>query len=257
MPIFDSHCHLDVSAFDHDRLEVLQQAESVGVNKILVPAIEYQSWDSLISFCRSKPGLYPALGLHPVFMRNHSQAHIDALAEAVDRHKPTAIGEIGLDFYVDKNNKKEQILLFEQQLEVARQYHLPVILHVRKAHNEIIKLLKKHQAVGGICHAFNGSLQQAEQYQALGFKLGFGGMLTYERSSKLRKLTQTLPLEAIVLETDAPDMPGAAHQYQRNSPEYLPEVVSALAALRTQSEEEISNTTYRNTLKVLRIASQN
>lgn len=256
MPIFDSHCHLDVSAFDDDRMAVLQRAKSVGVSKLLVPAIEYESWDSLISFCRSHTGLYPALGLHPVFISKHAQAHIDALGEAVEQHQPTAIGEIGLDFYADKNNKRQQISLFEQQLEVAQQYRLPVILHVRKAHDQILKLLKKYQPVGGICHAFNGSLQQAEQYIALNFKLGFGGMLTYERSSKLRKLAQTLPLEAMVLETDAPDMPGAAHQYQRNSPEYLPEVLSTLAKLRKQSEDEIRDQTYRNTLEVLGIASQ-
>jgi TatD DNase family protein len=164
----------------------------------------------------------------------------------IDECRPHAVGEIGLDFYDKSLNREKQEVYFSKQVIIAKRHQLPVIIHCRKAHDECLQLLKRHAPRGGIIHAFNGSIQQAEQYIQLGFKLGFGGMLTYERSSKLRKLATDLPLDAIVLETDAPDMVVAAHRGQRNSPAYLPMIAKVLAELRNLTVSEVAETTTHN-----------
>ena len=172
---------------------------------------------------------------------------------ALDDRRLVAVGEIGLDYYVDGLDRDRQQQLFEAQLKIARAADLPVILHVRKAHDDVLSTLKRVRVRGGICHAFNGSLQQAGQYMDLGFRLGFGGMLTYERSSRLRGLAGALPLEMLVLETDAPDMTVARHRGERNSPEYLPDCLAALAAVRGETEQHVANVTTANARAVLRL----
>lgn len=254
MELFDSHCHLDVSEFAADREAVLARARAAGVLRIVVPAVDAAGWDGLMALCREEQGLYPALGLHPIYIDQHDDADVAALRQWVVEERPVAIGEIGLDFYLKDLGREKQQRLFEQQLAIAEEYGLPVLLHVRKAHDQVLATLKQMRfSHGGIAHAFNGSLQQAEQYMALGFKLGFGGMLTYERSNKLRQLAVELPLESIVLETDAPDMTPSAHHGERNSPEYLPEVVQALGELRGESVEEIAKTTTTNVIRLLQL----
>lgn len=255
MELFDTHCHLDVAAFDKDRQRVLHEANARGVKQLLVPAITRNNWQSVLDLCQQHPGLYPALGLHPVMLEQHKSADITALAEQVTRTRPVAIGEIGLDFQMKTLDREKQQSLFAAQLAIAEQQQLPVVLHVRKAHDAVLQMLKRHALPGGTCHAFNGSLQQAEQYIQLGFKLGFGGMLTYPKANKLRKLARELPLSAMVLETDAPDMVGAAHQYQRNSPAYLPEVLETLAELRAEPVEAIARVTRENAYKVFQCRS--
>jgi TatD DNase family protein len=251
MRLFDTHCHLDVAAFDADRADVLHAARSAGIQHLLIPAIQRDGWEKLLALCAADQQLYPALGLHPVMLEQHTDNDIQTLARQIQQQRPVAIGEIGLDYAIKSLDKNKQQNLFEAQLKLAEQHQLPVILHVRKAHDAILQTLKRYQLPGGICHAFNGSLQQAEQYIGLGFKLGFGGMLTYPKANKLHKLARELPLEAVVLETDAPDMTGIAHRYQRNSPAYLPEVAEKLAELRDISLQEVANTTTQNTCSLL------
>jgi len=257
MRLIDTHCHLDLPAFDTDRAQVLQRTRDAGVSDLVIPGVSAARWPGLLALCEGDAGLHPALGLHPMFMSEHRPAHLQALPDWIEQHRPLAIGEIGLDFSDHQANggtdHDAQLTLFEAQLDVARNFDLPVILHVRKAHDQVLHCLKRYQPPGGICHAFSGSQQQAEQYLALGFKLGFGGMLTYQRSSRLRRLAQELPLEALVLETDAPDMTVASHQYQRNSPEYLPEVLSALAEVRGMNEATVAAQTTANAGQVLAI----
>ena len=198
--------------------------------------------------------LHYALGLHPVFLSEHKLNHINDLDDLIKQYNPIAVGEIGLDFFIKNLDKSKQTALFSQQLELAKQHQLPVILHVRKAHDEIIKTLKQHDfREGGIIHAFNGSIQQAEHYIDRGFKLGFGGMLTYARSSKLHQLAKQLPLSSIVLETDSPDMTVEPHRGERNSPEYLPMVLKALANLREESIAAIAESTSSNVRETLHI----
>ena len=251
--IIDSHCHIDFAEFEQDRELVLKRAYDNGVKHIIVPAVAKNSWQTTIKTCRQYNNLHLALGLHPVFINQHQIEHLTELETEVKKHKPVAIGEIGLDFYLKDLKKDKQLTFFEAQLELANQKSLPVILHVRKAHDEALKLLQKHQPKGGIAHAFNGSIQQAYKYIELGFKLGFGGMLTFERSNKLRKLVKQLPLEAIVLETDAPDMTVSQYKGERNSPEYLPHVLQAIAEIKNEPLQEIADITCANIKQLFKL----
>jgi TatD DNase family protein len=253
--MFDTHCHLDVAEFDADRQAVLARARANGVTAIVVPGVSAPGWDFLWRFCASEPGLYPAFGLHPVYLEQHAAADVAMLETLLADRRPVAVGEIGLDYFVTTLDRERQQALFEAQLALARDAGLPVILHVRKAHDAVLAALRRIRVRGGIAHAYNGSLQQAQQYIDLGFKLGFGGMLTYERSRRLRELAQALPVESIVLETDAPDLTVAQHRGMRNSPEYLPHCLAALAEVRGETREALARQTSANARAVLGLDS--
>ena len=253
MEIIDTHCHLDFEVFDADREQVLQDARDVGLIGIVVPGTHQQGWEGLLSVCAAHDALYPVIGLHPMFLEQHQESDIEKLEYAINDSKPYAIGEIGLDYRDSVVDEGQQTFYFEQQVLLARKKELPVILHILKAHDQALKILRNNPVCGGTVHAFNGSLQQAEQYIELGFKLGFGGMLTYERSSKLRKLAAELPIESIVLETDAPDMTVFQYQYQRNSPVYLPYCLQALAEVRNEAPDVIAAQTTENAISVFRL----
>ena len=244
--IIDTHCHLNLEAFDPDRDKVLQYSRQSGVIAQIIPATEASGWEQLLELCSEHHDLYPALGLHPVFLQQHTPANIEKLAITAKTAHPVAIGEIGLDFAIKSLDRDTQQQLFEAQLIIAKNAGLPVIIHARKSHDVVIRLLRKHRISSGTIHAFSGSLQQGMHYYELGFKLGFGGMLTFERSRKLRQLAHDLPAEALVLETDAPDMTVAAHRGERNSPQYLPHVLAALAGARDESLEEVARYTTNN-----------
>jgi TatD DNase family protein len=251
--IIDTHCHLDVDAFDRDRDEVLQRARRAGVIAQIIPAIEASGWTKLLTFCEQHTDLYPALGLHPVFLEQHTQTDLETLSAEIATVRPVAIGEIGLDFAIKSLDRDTQKQLFEAQLVIAQNARLPVIIHARKSHDEVIKLLRKHRISGGSIHAFSGSLQQGMHYYEMGFKLGFGGMLTFERSRKLRQLAHDLPAEALLLETDAPDMTVASHRGERNSPQYLPQVLAALAGARDEPIETVARYTTNNARAIFRL----
>ena len=265
MEIIDTHCHIDLEVFDEDRYEVLDRCLKEGINHIVVPGIETETWDRLDKMCSENAGLYPAYGLHPMYVDQHSDDDIKTLENKLRTSKPIAVGEIGLDFYfqsmknndLTQKNKERQIYLLENQLALAHSHHLPVILHVRKAHDIMLSILESNPVVGGICHAFNGSMEQAHRYIELGFKLGFGGMLTYERSHKLHRLAKQLPIESIVLETDAPDMTVSSHRGERNSPEYLPECLAALAQTRNEDVLVVAEQTTANAKAVLSFPEYN
>lgn len=250
MQLIDTHCHIDVEAFSPDRESVLERCRQLGVERLIVPAITADAWGHLLELCRRHPGLYPALGLHPMYQASHRDEDLKRLEAEVERERPLAIGEIGLDFFIPEADREAQTRYFEAQLRIAQKYDLPVVVHARKSHDAILQSLRKVPVRGGTCHAFNGSEQQAGKYIELGFKLGFGGMLTYQRSSKLRRLARDLPLEALVLETDAPDMTVASHHGERNSPEYLPECLDALAEVRQQPRSLIAEATWRNAIEL-------
>lgn len=253
MHLIDTHCHLDVEEFDSDRDVVLEHCRRAGIKEIVVPAIHAAGWHKLLQLCRQEVGLYPALGLHPVYIESHQDADLRALEKKLHTEKPVAVGEIGLDYFLTELDRAKQQTIFESQLQLARDVGLPVLLHVRKSHDQVLATLRRIRVKGGIAHAFNGSLQQAQQYIDLGFKLGFGGTLTYPRSNKIRQLAQTLPLEAIVLETDAPDMVVSQHRGERNSPEYLTHVLAALAELRQMDPESVAQQTTANAHTLLGI----
>jgi len=246
MSLIDSHCHLDFADFDPDRHRVLLHCNELGVNHIVVPGVSRPSWSRLLEVCKQYDQLHPALGMHPMFMHEHQDDDLTVLARFIEQYQPIAVGEIGLDFYFPGHDKATQTALFEAQIELAQHYELPVILHVRKAHDEVLKVLRKADLKGGIVHAFNGSMQQAEFYMQQGFLFGVGGALTYPRAQKLQGLFTDLPLEAIVLETDSPDMPLAGHQGERNSPESIPVILQTLAELRQETAEHIAAVTTAN-----------
>jgi len=254
MNLVDTHCHIDLPVFDADRNEVLKRCQLSGIARIVVPGVLSNTWGHLQQVCNANPALYPCFGLHPFYLRQHSPGDIDQLAQKIEQHRPVAVGEIGLDYFVDGLDHKQQISLFENQLSIAASATLPVLLHVRKSHDAVLLSLRKTPVKGGICHAFNGSLQQAHRYIELGFKLGFGGMLTSERSRKLQQLAKLLPIEAIVLETDAPDMTVSSHHGERNSPEYLPECLQALAKVREEDADDVAAQTTANAEEVFGFA---
>lgn len=246
MELIDTHCHLDVPEFDPDRDAVLARAQAAGVTTLVNPGIHADEWPQLIELARNNRGVHYALGLHPVYLERHRDGDLARLERLLAETRPVAVGEIGLDFQLRELDRDPQQQLFEAQLAIARDAGLPVILHVRKAHDQVLQALKRIRVPGGIAHAFNGSLQQAQQYIDLGFRFGFGGMLTFERSRKLRELAAALPLESIVLETDAPDLTVAAHRGERNSPEYLPDCLAALAEVRGIAPEAAARATSAN-----------
>jgi len=253
MKLIDTHCHLDRDAFSKDRHEVIDRCVGLGIHKIVVPAIQQSGWLQLLMLCETQKGLYPSLGLHPMFLSSHKDKDVKLLVKWIEEHRSqvVAVGEIGLDYYDKQLDRKRQQTLFEAQLNIAQAEELPVLLHVRKAHDRVLKTLKRIPVRGGIVHAFSGSEQQAVRYIDMGFKLGFGGTLTYENSKRIHRLAENLPLESIVLETDAPDMVVASHRGERNSPEYLVEVLEALVKLRGESAKEIAARTTQNALDVL------
>lgn len=250
--IIDTHCHMDMVQFRPDLDGILDRSMSAGVTGFVIPSYIRSGWNRILDICRRKPYLYPCLGLHPAYLDLHRYEDIEKLEELSNREKLVAIGEIGLDFQNGREREREQRELFEQQLSIASEVGLPVLLHVRKSHDQVLAILRRRLFDnGGIVHAFNGSRQQASHYIKLGFKLGYGGTLTYGRARRIRRLAAELPLTSIVLETDAPDIPLAGRRGEINSPEYLPEILDVLVSLRSESKEEIAAQTSGNARQVL------
>ena len=253
MKLIDTHCHIDLPQFDADRECVLLAAMQNSIDKIIVPATTKNRWRQQLEICSQTPLLYPALGLHPVYLDQHKQNHLDELEQMLEKNNVVAVGEIGLDFFIKELDRPAQLQLVDSQLSIAAQFGLPVILHCRKAYDELITLLTHHRVMGGIAHAFNGNIRQADKLINLGFKLGFGGMLTYERSTKLRKLAKDLPLSSIVIETDSPYMTVAKYHGERNSPEYLPLVLQVLSTLRKEPIDELAYAIYESSMSVFKL----
>jgi len=251
-PLFDTHCHLDFPVFDPLRTEVLDACRQRGVERILVPGVTAAAWDRILALCGQHQALLPALGLHPCFLDQHRDTDIERLARRLGR--AVALGEIGLDRWSGDATLETQVRLFEQQLDLAEQFALPILLHVRKAHDQVLMRLRRRPALhGGIVHAFSGSRQQAEQYMERGFCLGIGGAITYPRASRLARTLMALPVEALVLETDAPDMPLCGYQGQVNRPDRLPQVLAALAAVRGESAQRLARQLWLNSCRVLNL----
>ena len=265
--LIDSHCHIDFKEFDDDRDLVLDSALAAGVKKIIVPAVAQNAWQKTIDICNTYPQLLLALGLHPIFIELHQPQHLVELedildkalskpaSECINQKRPCAVGEIGLDFYLRELDRDKQTIFFTKQAIIAKRSALPIIIHNRNAHDECIRILQEIGTQGGIIHAFNGSIQQARKYIEMGFLLGFGGMLTFDRSRKLHALAKHIPLDSIALETDAPDMTVAQHKGERNSPEYLPYVQHAIAGLKDVSVEEVAHTTSANVRRIFNLSA--
>jgi TatD DNase family protein len=252
--IFDSHSHLDAPEFDGDREAVLDRAEAAGVRRQLVPAIDHGGWPKLKSICTSRPGLYPAYGLHPMFLERHRPEHLESLREWIEQERPVAVGECGLDFFIEGLDAQEQRLYFRRQLEIARDFELPVVLHARRAVEEVIATIRAVGGLRGVVHSYPGSEEQARQLFGLGFMIGIGGPLTFERAQRLRRVVAAMPLEFLLLETDSPDQPDAQHRGQRNEPARIVNVLGTVAGLRGMDADEVAEATRNNGLRLFGLA---
>ena len=269
----DSHCHLDAREFDADRQEVIKRAHLAGVMQMVIPAVAAPHFPHVVQLAHQHQCAY-ALGIHPLWIADETQAlptdqdaqAIAQLHKALSLHhtdqRLVAIGEIGLDYFDTHISHERQWFYYTEQLKLARAFKLPVILHVRKSADMLLKGLHQHTITQGIAHAFNGSDQQAHAFLKIGFKLGFGGACTFERARQIRHLAQALPAQGIVLETDAPDMPpqwlyqtarqrlqGTAQS--RNEPSELPRIAQTVAALRAIPAQTLQQITTQNTLEAL------
>lgn len=249
--LIDTHCHLDAAEFDADRDRVISAALAAGVMTMVVPAVCRDNLEAVAQLAQAHPSVRVGYGIHPLFV---NKAEPDDVAHVRDRlagGDAVAVGEIGLDFFVEGHDAARQTYFFVEQLKLARAFDLPVILHVRRAQDVILKHLRAHKVCGGIAHAFNGSAEQAAQFIKLGIKLGFGGAMTYPRALKIRALAASLPIDALVLETDAPDIPPEWVRGQRNDPANLPRIAAVLAALRRLNVDDIIAHTRDNALAAL------
>src|SRR5690348_5645652 len=246
MDLIDSHSHLDVAEFDRDRDGVLARARAAGVRRQIVPAIALGGFAGLRALCRTEPGLYPAYGLHPMYLAEHRDEHLADLIGWIEREGPVAVGECGLDFHVEGLDPAAQRRFFRRQLEIARNFDLPLVLHARRAVDEVIATIRQLGGLRGVVHSFSGSPEQARQLWKLGFCLGLGGPITYPRSHRLREIVATMPIEFLLLETDSPDQPLHGHQGIRNEPALLVEVCACIAGLRGMAAEEVAAATTRN-----------
>ncbi|MBI2749110.1 MAG: TatD family hydrolase [Burkholderiales bacterium] len=268
----DTHCHLDAAEFDADRASVHAQARAAGVAHCVIPAVARANWDAVRELAHSGGDSY-GLGIHPLYVARATDDDLTALAAQLQAHRDdprlVAVGEIGLDYFVPELRTgilaERQEYFYREQLKLARQFGLPVLLHVRRSADRLLKHLRDLAAGrswSGMAHAFNGSEAQARAFIQLGFTLGFGGAVTYERALQLRRLAATLPLESLVLETDAPDIPphwlyttaeqrAAGWPQGRNTPAELPRIAAVVAALRGMAQQALAEATTRNARQAL------
>ncbi|WP_260259765.1 TatD family hydrolase [Vibrio intestinalis] len=248
MRLFDTHCHFDFSPFRDDFSNQLAEANQAGVERFLIPAIGSSNWSQLQQLALDNPQIYIALGFHPYFLDAQAQSQLEQL-DALLAAKPfgcVAVGECGLDGMVDIGTALQE-KLFIEQIKLANQHRLPLVLHTRKTHNRLLQLLKQQgHHTGGILHGFSGSYQQAKQFVDLGFYIGVGGVITYPRANKTRQAVAKLPLDSLVLETDAPDMPLMGYQGQINHPKRLPLILDILAQLQNNDAQTIAEIVWRN-----------
>lgn len=262
LEFFDTHCHFDFGDFDKDREMLWETCRAEGIRQMLIPGVQPDQWPRMQLMCANHPGIYYAAGLHPCWLDGNIEnrtrnAQLAKLSEALRTQLKDefciAIGECGLDQYINGDAELQEAVL-SCHLEIAQEHDKPIILHCRRAHNQMLRCLKAFPLKsGGILHAYSGSQEQAEQYWKMGFYLGIGGTITYERANKTRSAVKNLPLDSLVLETDAPDMPLCGQQGARNSPLNIPQIAQTLAALRDESVERIARQTTINARKLFKL----
>lgn len=251
----DTHLHLDASEYDSDRPAVVQRAREVHVTRFVLPAVGAFNFETVKQLAHNTPGAVYCLGIHPMFVDNARDEDLAALHNAInaslDDPKFAGIGEIGLDGFVPGLNWNKQVQFFNAQLKLARDFDLPVVMHVRKAQDAVLKGLRIYKPKSGIAHAFNGSFQQAEHFLTMNMCLGFGGACTFTRALQLRRLAASLPEHAMVLETDGPDIAPEWINKQRNAPEHLPGIAQTIATLRGISLQQLAVQCQANAERVL------
>jgi len=258
MPFTDSHCHIDYPECSESLSSLIQQCEQANIHRIIVPAVSPAYWQRLLASCQQSNNncqLQPCLGIHPWYLKGLSNIHLQQLEQWVEIHQEyiVAIGETGLDGVIAKeqNNLMQQQEFFDFHMQLANQFSKPLIVHHRRSHQQVIEQLKQVPInSGGVIHAFSGSYQQGKTYIDMGFKLGIGGTITYPRAEKTIKAVKRFPLDALLLETDAPAMPLYRHQGQANSPLKIIKVFEHLCAIRGETPEEIAATIENNIMQL-------
>ncbi len=251
--LVDTHCHFDFPLFADDANASLARAAQAGVHHLIVPAVAEQHFERVLTLSQRWPALYAALGLHPLYIAQHQESHLACLAQRLAQPHPrlVAVGEIGLDLYMPQPQIERQKAFLGAQLMLAARHDLPVILHSRRSHDLLAHLLRRHPVPRtGVIHGFAGSYEQAMVFIRLGYYIGVGGTITYPRANKTRQAISRLPLDRLLLETDAPDMPVCGFQGQPNRPERIVSVFAALCELRAEWPEVIAGTLLANTLRL-------
>lgn len=249
----DSHVHLDHAAFHPDRAQVLERAYAAGIQTLVVPAVDAASWSPIRQLSAGNDRIVPAYGLHPLFVGQHAPADVDALSAWLDAGDAVAVGEIGLDFHAETTDRTVQRHYFTAQLQLARRHNLPVIVHARRALEEVILTLRHLGGLRGVVHSFAGSQQQAERLWQMGFCLGIGGTVTYPRAQRLQRIVANMPSEFLLLESDAPDQPDAAHRGQRNEPARVAVIAQCIATLRAEPVAAVAAATSANARRLFRL----
>lgn len=250
LDLIDTHCHLDIAEFDATRADLVDRCVAGGMRAILVPGVGEAGWTRLRQVCDQYALLLPAFGLHPCYTAEHRDEHVAAL-ESWITPDVIAVGEIGLDTFHGDQDFERQLELFSAQVATARNHHLPLILHARKTHDQILKVLRQQKfSYGGVVHAFSGSLQQAQHFNELGFAVGFGGGATYDRAQKLRSILKTLSLDYVVLETDAPDIPPSFARGEDNTPFNLFRITEILADVLQMAPADLAAHTTRTAQRI-------
>nr|WP_256357179.1 TatD family hydrolase [Pseudomonas sp. PDM26] len=253
--MIDTHTHLDFPDFDADRQALLAESRALGVRRIVVLGVYQANWQRVWELVQSDPDLHAAFGLHPVYLDDHRPQHLSELGDWLTRlagHRQVcAVGEIGLDYFIETLDRDRQQALFEAQLQLAVDFNLPALIHVRRSHAAVIATLKRFRLKrAGIIHAFAGSQEEAREYIKLGFKLGLGGAPTWPQALRMHRVLAELPLDSVVLETDSPDMPPAMFPGQRNSPAHLPAICTALAQWMAISPQRLAAASTANSCEV-------
>ena len=257
MELIDTHTHLDFPDFDADRTALLAESRALGVQRMVVLGVYQGNWQRVWDLVQSDPDLHAAFGLHPVYLDQHQPEDLPELGDWLTRlagHRQLcAVGEIGLDYFIETLDRERQQALFDAQLQLAVDFDLPALIHVRRSHAAVIATLKRFRLKrAGIIHAFAGSKEEAREYIKLGFKLGLGGAATWPQALRMHRVLAELPLDAVVLETDSPDMAPAMFAGQRNSPAHLPDICAALAQIMGISPEQLAAVSSANARDVFR-----
>jgi len=255
--LIDTHTHLDFPDFDADRTALLAESRALGVQRMVVLGVYQGNWQRVWDLVQSDPDLHAAFGLHPVYLDQHQPEDLPELGDWLTRlagHRQLcAVGEIGLDYFIETLDRERQQALFDAQLQLAVDFDLPALIHVRRSHAAVIATLKRFRLKrAGIIHAFSGSKEEAREYIKLGFKLGLGGAATWPQALRMHRVLAELPLDAVVLETDSPDMAPAMFADQRNSPAHLPDICAALAKIMGISPEQLAAVSSANAREVFR-----
>jgi len=253
----DSHCHLDFPCFHNDFANLLAALQRQNIHKVIIPGTQASGWDNIIQLSHKHEALHYALGLHPHFINSSSERQLTQLQTKLmlGDIKCIALGEVGLDKLASADTELQE-RLFVKQLQLAQQFNLPLIIHCVQRQGRMLALLKEYGFTqGGVYHAFSGSIEVAREFIKLGFKLGIGGLITYPNAKKLRQTVAQLPIESLLLETDAPDMPIFQQKTEHNSPLNITVIFNALSELRAEPKAQLATQLYNNTLNIFSLSN--